>query len=262
MTKNKKIVLVTGASRGLGRKLTKILSSSDSYKVYGTARNPENLPEYCIPLKLDLADEKTIFSALDTILTNEGKIDIVINNAGIAFYGPVDSMTFDELHKLFNINLFGVFKLVQYLLPSMRNQKQGKILFVSSIRGVESHAYMGAYSATKAALEAMAFDWAVTLTKWNIQVSVVQPGPLDTRIELRAGSYFSKTTDPYAPYAVFQVKCQSADEAAKVIVEKMTHDLPFRFQTSDDAKLVVEKHLIDAEGNTWLEEQKNTLSKK
>jgi NAD(P)-dependent dehydrogenase (short-subunit alcohol dehydrogenase family) len=169
-------------------------------------------------------------------------------------------MTSAEMQELFNVNVFGVFKLMQYLLPLLRKQREGKILFVSSIRGVESHVYMGAYSASKAAIESMALDWAVTLAKWNIEVSVVQPGPLDTGIQLKAGSFFSNKDDPYAPYANFPVKCQSAEEAAKDIIEKIINGhLPFRFQTSKEAEGVVKKHLVDLSGNEWLNEQKRSI---
>jgi retinol dehydrogenase-8 len=139
----------------------------------------------------------------------------------------------------------------------MRARKEGSILFISSIRGVESCAYMGMYSASKAALEAMAFDLAVTLAKWNISVSVVQPGPLNTGIELKQGSYFEDKENPYLPYPEVSLESQSAEAAAEAILNKLSSSyLPFRFQTNELAEQTIAKHLKDPTGMQWYYEQR------
>lgn len=251
-------VLVTGASRGLGKELA-VLLAKNGYRVYAGVRKIEDSPEGTIPVLLDLTNEESLRLCVTKIIKESGKIDVLVNNAGVAYFGGVDTMTLKEVRELFEVNFFGTFFLTQLFLPYMRQKKQGKIFFISSIRGVESCAYMGMYSASKAALEAIAFDWAVTLSKWNIVVSVVQPGPLDTGIDIKHGTHFPCNENPYVPYPEYNLNFQSSTEAAKVIVEQiLKSDPPFRFQTDNSSKMIIEKHLKDYSGMDWYLEQKIT----
>lgn len=254
------VVLVTGASRGLGRAIA-ILLVKRGYRVYAGVRELKDAPDETIPVWIDLTNERSLCLCAEKIIGENGRIDILINNAAIAYFGGVDTMTIKEARDLFEVNFFGTFFLTQLFLPYMRQQRQGKIFFVSSIRGVESCAYMGMYSASKAALEAIAFDWAVTLSRWNIVVSVIQPGPLNTGIDIKHGSYFSPDENPYAPYGEFNLDLQSVEEAAKVILEKILDPSPpFRFQTDEYSKKIVDKHLRDYSGMDWFLEQKMKLN--
>lgn len=250
------VALVTGASRGLGKEIA-ILLIKYGYRVYAGVRNIDNAPNEAIPIWVDLSSEESLRQCVTTIIKENGKIDVLVNNAAIAYFGGVDTMTLNEARELFEINFFGTFLLTQLFLPYMRDQKRGKIIFVSSIRGVESCAYMGMYSASKAALEAIAFDWAVTLSKWNIAVCVVQPGPLDTKIDIKHGTHFSSNDNPYAPYGEYNLTLQCPIDAAKVIVDNILKpDPPFRFQTDDSSKKVIQKHLKDHSGMEWFLEQR------
>ncbi len=252
------VALVTGTSRGLGREIA-LLLAENGYRVYAGVRNIEEAPKGTIPVWVDLTNEESLRLCVNKIIEEEKKIDVLVNNAAIAYFGGVDTMTLKEARELFDVNFFGTFFLTQLLLPYMRQQKKGKIFFISSIRGVESCAYMGMYSASKAALEAVAFDWAVTVSKWNIVVSVVQPGPLDTGIDIKHGTHFPSNENPYAPYGEYNLPLQSPKDAAKVIVEKILEsNPPFRFQTDDSSKMVIEKHLKDHSGMNWYLEQKIT----
>lgn len=254
-----KIVLITGASKGLGKALAKELVSR-GFCVYAGVRDLSQTPDNAIGVRLDLSNEESMQACVDQIIKEKEKIDVLINNAGIAFCGAVDSMTLNEVRELFEINFFGTFRLTQLVLPHMRSKKSGNILFVSSIRGAESCAYMGMYSASKAALEAIALDWAVTLAKWNINVSVVQPGPLNTGIELRHGTYFQADGNPYFPYPPVQLDLQSVREAALAIIDQISHPMPcFRFQTNLSSTNTVAKHLKDPSGMDWIREQKAVL---
>lgn len=257
MSMKETVVLVTGASRGLGRVITNLLVAK-GYRVYAGVRNLEQAPQGTLPIWVDLTDENSLRLCVKEVIEKSGKIDILINNAAIAYFGGVDTMTIKEVKNLFEVNFFGTFFLTQLFLPYMRKKRKGKIFFISSIRAIESCAYMGMYSASKAALEAIAFDWAVTLSKWNIQVSVVQPGPLNTEIEIKHGTYFSSHENPYAPYDEFKLKFQSVEDAATVILEKIIDSSPpFRFQTDEFSKNIVDKHLKDHTGMKWYLEQKN-----
>ena len=248
--------LVTGASRGLGKEIA-LLLVKHGYRVYAGVRNVDHAPQGTLPIWVDLTNEESLTLCVNKLIEETGEINVLINNAAIAYYGGVDTMTIKEARELFEINFFGTFFLTQLFLPHMRKGKTGKIFFISSIRGTESCAYMGMYSASKAALEAIAFDWAVTLSQWNIAVSVVQPGPLNTNINIKHGSYFTSDQNPYTPYKEYQLTLQSPEDAAKVIVEKILEPLPpFKFQTNDLSKQTIKKHLKDPSGMSWYLEQR------
>jgi len=163
----KKVILVTGASRGLGKNLAQALAK-EGHIVYSGVRNIKKAPKNTIGIRLDLKCEKSLKRCVQQIIKTHHKIDMLINNAGIAYDCGVDCLKMTEIKELFEVNFFGAFRLTQLVLPYMRQKRNGRILFISSIRGIENFAYMGAYSASKAALEAIAFDWAVTLSKWSL----------------------------------------------------------------------------------------------
>jgi NAD(P)-dependent dehydrogenase (short-subunit alcohol dehydrogenase family) len=254
----KLIALVTGASRGLGREIA-ILLAKNGYRVYAGVRNTENAPKETTPIRIDLGNKDSLQLCVTNIIEKSGKIDLLVNNAAVAYFGGVDTMTLKEARDLFEVNFFGTFFLTQLCLPYMRKRKNGKIFFISSIRAVESCAYMGMYAASKAALEAIAFDWAVTLSKWNIVVSVAQPGPLGTGIDIKHGTHFPAHENPYAPYGIYNLTLQPPEDAARIIVEKILEsNPPFRFQTDDSSKIIIQKHLKDHSGMDWYLEQKIT----
>jgi NAD(P)-dependent dehydrogenase (short-subunit alcohol dehydrogenase family) len=256
---DEKIALITGASKGLGKALTEILVNQ-GYLVYVGIRDLTKVPQGAIGLKLDLTDQDSIQNCVNKIIVDKGSIDLLVNNAAIAYWGAADSMTVEEVKALFEINLFGTFRLTQLVIPYMREKNRGRIVFVSSIRGVESCAFMGMYAATKAALEAMAFDWAVTLSRWNIDVSVVQPGPLNTGIEIMHGAYFKNRENPYLPYPEISIEYQTVSEAAQAIAKHISEpNPPFRFQTSPLAQAIIAKHLKDPSGKDWLKDQKSII---
>lgn len=254
----KQTVFITGASRGLGKALAEKFIE-ENYIVFSGVRDITKAPKGSQPILLDLSKEESIDQAVKQVVKKSEKLDILIHNAGIAYVGPVDSMTLEEARSLFEVNFFGPFRLTQLLLPYMRKQRSGKILFVSSIRAVDSGAHIGLYSASKAALESIAFDWAITLSQWNISVSVVQPGPIDTGIELHRGQYF-KNEDPYPPLGNISLDLQPVDQVCEVIVEKLkANELPFKFQTSAMGTDTSSMHLTDPSGNERLKSQKKIV---
>ena len=255
----RQVVFITGASRGLGKKLAEKFVQEGSV-VYSGVRDLSKAPQGTHPVHLDLEKEGTLIQAVKTIIASQGKIDILINNAGIAYVGPVDSMTLQEAHHQFEVNFFGPFRLTQLILPHMRKQCSGKILFISSVRAVDSGAYIGLYSASKAALEAIAFDWAATLSKWNISVSIAQPGPIDTGIEFKTGQYF--TQNPYPSLGKLSLDLQPTEDVCNVIMEKLQDPRStFKFQSSDAVTAIIGQHLQDPTGKKWLQNQKDVFSK-
>lgn len=253
----KKVVLITGASRGLGNLLANHLAKH-GYQVYGGVRSTyEKKKDLFIPLILDLSNENDMSACVDTIMREEGRIDIVIHNAGLLYAGAPDTFTMEETRYLFEVNVFGPIRLTQLILPYMRIQKHGRIVFISSIRGIESHVYRGLYSSTKAAIEAIAFDWAVSLTPWDIKISLIEPGPLSTNPSVIEGSHFDQKSNPYPPIQDFKLAWQSPEEVMPIIGEILDNPTPnFRYQTNSFTQARVGSHLKDITGQTWLEEQR------
>lgn len=249
----KKIALITGASKGLGRALA--TSLSENYIVYSGVRDISKAPEKTLPIHLDLTDKETLSKAVDHIITHHKKIDLLIHNAGVCYVGPVDSMTSQETKHQFQVNFFGPLELTQLILPHMRNEKSGKILFITSIRAVDSGPYIGVYSASKAALEATALDWAVTLSPWNISVSVFQPGPTNTGIEFKQGTHFKNS--PYPQLKDFSLELQPTEDVCKAIVNQLNNPHPpFLAQSHPTTTNEAQKILKDPTGNTHFNEGK------
>ena len=132
----KKVVLISGASTGFGRYIAKLLSAND-FKVYGTSRNPKKYSDFegIELLKYDLTSFKESKKIVEKVLAFEGKIDVLINNAGSGFTGPIEEISIKDAKQLFDTNFFGHIDLIQSVLPSMRKNKNGLILNITSIAG-------------------------------------------------------------------------------------------------------------------------------
>ena len=133
---NQQVVLITGASSGIGKEAAKLLAAK-GYKVYGASRNLEKMEELnaygVITLPLDITDQQSIDTCVDTILKAEGRMDILVNNAGYGSFGPVEAVPIEEGRRQFEVNLFGLAALIQKVLPVMRKQNSGRIINVSSM---------------------------------------------------------------------------------------------------------------------------------
>ena len=154
------------------------------HTVYGAARRVEKLEELrpfgVIPLQLDITDEDSIKKAVETIITEQGRIDALVNNAGYGSYGAIEDVTLDEARNQFEVNLFGLARLTQLILPQMRAQRSGRIINVSSMGG-RLTTFMGAwYHATKYALEAFSDALRMETSDFGIQVSIIEPGGIKT----------------------------------------------------------------------------------
>lgn len=179
----KKVILLTGASSGIGYNTAESLAK-EGHVVYGAARRTarmEDLKQYGVkPMYLDVTDEESIKSAIDTIIGNEGRIDVLINNAGYGSYGAIEDVEISEAKMQFEVNLFGLARLVQLVLPHMRKQKSGRIINVSSMGG-RLTTYFGAwYHATKYALEAFSDALRMEVDDFGIDVSLIEPGGIKT----------------------------------------------------------------------------------
>ena len=192
----KKIILLTGASSGIGYQTAESLAKEGNV-VYGAARRiekMETLKQFGVkPIYLDVTDEESIKSSIDTIIGNEGRIDVLINNAGYGSFGAVEDVEINEARRQFEVNLFGLARLVQLVLPHMRKQKEGRIINVSSMGG-RLTTYFGAwYHATKYALEAFSDALRMEVADFGIDVSLIEPGGIKTEWGIIAADKLEKS---------------------------------------------------------------------
>ncbi len=178
-----KVVLITGASAGLGEAAAEHLARR-GHQVYGTSRraswpdagsatNPEHLP-------MDVTDEASVERAVSEVIEREGRLDVVVNNAGVGIAGAVEDTRPDEAQAQFDTNLFGVHRVCRAVLPTLRAQGAGLIVNISSIGGLVTIPYQGFYSASKFALEAMTDALRLELRPFGIAVCLIEPGDFRT----------------------------------------------------------------------------------
>jgi len=179
----KKVILVTGASSGIG-KASALQLINEGHTVYGAARRVEKMKDIeeagGYALKMDVLDESQVESGVKKIIDEQGRIDVLVNNAGYATYGSVEETTIDDARRQFEVNIFGLARLTQLIIPHMRAHKSGTIINMSSIGG-KIYTPMGAwYHATKHALEGWSDSLRLELASFGIHVAIVEPGIIRT----------------------------------------------------------------------------------
>lgn len=193
-------VLITGCSSGIGRCLADGLKAY-GYRVFATARKPSDVKALAAAgfdaVALDLTSPESIHRAVDSVLARSNNaLYALINNAGYGQPGAVEDLSREALRAQFEVNLFGPHELTARLLPVFRAQNGGRIIQISSLFGIICLPYRGAYNASKFALEALSDTLRLELRGSGIYVSLIEPGPIDTRF--RDGSYaaYQATIDP------------------------------------------------------------------
>lgn len=182
-----KVVFITGASSGIGKSIGEFLHSK-GYTVYGTSRNPERVTGSVFSLvALDVRDAESIRSAIAGVIAKEGRLDVLINNAGVGITGPLEEIPAEEIKNNFETNLFGPIEVMKAVLPQMRSQKSGLIINVTSIAGYMGLPYRSVYSASKGALELITEALRMEVKSFGIHITNVAPGDFATNIA--AGRY-------------------------------------------------------------------------
>ncbi len=177
-----KVVFITGASSGIGKSIGEFLHAK-GFIVYGTSRNPERITDSVFPLlALDVRNKESITQAIDIILQKSGRIDVVINNAGVGITGPIEEIPTEEIKNNFETNLFGPIEVMKAALPFMRSQKSGLIINITSIAGYMGLPYRGIYSASKGALELITEALRMEVKSFGIHITNVAPGDFTTNI--------------------------------------------------------------------------------
>ena len=183
----KRIWFITGISSGLGKALAKAVINSGDF-VIGTFRKQVQVDEFnskyqdkAEAVLLDVTDFNQMEKIIESILQRYGNIDVLVNNAGVGFIGAIEEATLEEYRSVFEANFFGVLRLTQLALPSMRKNKSGHIVQVSSHGGIKAFAGFGIYNASKFALEGFSEALAQEVADLGIKVSIIQPGPFRTQ---------------------------------------------------------------------------------
>ena len=204
-----KVVLVTGASSGIGKSIA-IFLSEKGYKVYGTSRNPKKSEKFSFEcIALDVLKVNTIKNAVDFIIKKEGKLDVLVNNAGMGITGPIEDTPTDEMRNVFNTNFFGAIDVMKAVLPQMRKQNNGTIINVTSIAGYMGLPFRGVYSATKGALEIITEATRMEVKNFGINLVNVAPGDFSTNIA--AGRYHTPVFDNSAYKQKYQINLDLMD---------------------------------------------------
>jgi NAD(P)-dependent dehydrogenase (short-subunit alcohol dehydrogenase family) len=184
-----KTVLITGTSKGIGLE-TALAFGRAGYKVFATMRNPENATAFkqqikaeTLPIsihKMDVDSDDSVKQCMETIIQENGFIDVLVNNAGIEYHGSVEEMSIDDFSAIINTNYLGVLRCTKVLLPQMRKRQNGVIINIASVAGHISNSPLGGYAASKHAIEAISEALAQEMKPFNIRVAIVEPGIINT----------------------------------------------------------------------------------
>lgn len=280
-----RVAVVTGSSSGIGLE-TSLAFARNGFHTYATMRNledgsrhimdiatKENLPLQ--PVQLDVNNDKSVKDAINRIVKEKGRIDIVINNAGYDLAGAIEEISYDDMKAQFETNFFGAVKVMKSVIPIMRNQRNGKIVNITSIGGRVAIPFHSIYHATKFALEGLSESIQYELEPFGIKIILIEPGTvrsdfwknMKTAATKPSGS--ESTTD--LPYSQMKIKIAESlkqvaenglhpSEVAKAILDATTSDNPdFRYLVGKDATMTIEirKNMSDREFGNSIKKQFN-----
>ncbi|MDO9213682.1 MAG: SDR family oxidoreductase [Methylococcales bacterium] len=235
-----KTILITGCSSGIGYDAAVALKNR-GYNVIATARKPEDAARLgkqgFTSLQLDLADSQSIQQAVTQMLElTDGRCDALFNNGAFGQAGAVEDLSRDVLRYQFETNLFGTHELTNLLLPVMRKQGHGRIIYNSSVLGLVAMRYRGAYNASKFALEGLADTLRLELYGTNIHISLIEPGPILTNFRQNSLALYKKNIDAkhsvhQAAYTAMEARLEKEGAAvmftlpAEAVTKKVIHAL-------------------------------------
>lgn len=192
------VVLIVGIRSAIGQACARALVDR-GYRVYGTSRDPATLDLDALDLRrlpMDVTDDDAVATAVQTVLEEAGRLDVVVNNAGFGFAGAVEDTSIEEAKEQFETNFFGVLRVCRAVLPAMRAQGQGLIINVSSIGGLMGLPYQGLYSASKFAVEGLTESLRMEVRPFGIDVVLLEPGDIRTDFTQNRRDVAAATTDP------------------------------------------------------------------
>jgi NAD(P)-dependent dehydrogenase (short-subunit alcohol dehydrogenase family) len=267
------VALVTGTSSGIGLS-TAIVLARGGFQVIATMRDlakAEALKqraaneEVAIAIRrLDVQDDKSVHKCVDEVMSEFGRIDVLVNNAGAGLLGSTEQTSMAALQRTMDVNFFGVWRCTQAVLPIMRAARSGRIISVSSIGGLIGQPFNDAYCAAKFALEGMMESLAPVAKRFDVHVSLIEPGPVNTEFVATVTKQSETRADveiaDYAPLLAaylsgsrqtFATLGQTGDEVATVILEAATAEWPqLRYVTSDMMRGVAARKYVDTTGDS------------
>ena len=192
---NQKIILITGSALGIGKSSAEYLIDKGHIVYGGDILVEENL--YLndiggVALEMDVTNQEHVDNAIQQIINDHGRIDVLVNNAGLGVYGAIEEVTMEDAFYQYDVNLFGVARVTKSVLPYMREQKSGTIINISSVLGETYGPLAGWYLSTKHALEGWSDALRVELKEFDIDVVIIQPGAINTNFFNVSRSYLDK----------------------------------------------------------------------
>ena len=272
-----KIAVVTGSSSGIGYE-TSLLLARNQYSTYASMRNLKKSDELLkiaskenIPLKviqLDVDDDRSVSNAIDSIVKENGRIDVLVNNAGFDLFGSLEELTIEEIKGQFETNFFGAARVTKSVIPTMRKQGSGIIINVSSIGGrIGLVPCNTMYHASKFALEGFTETLRHELTEFNIDVILIEPGVIRSNFveNIRTAKNYDSNNSPYAKTVqkVFEgfepmlANASDPKEVAQVILNAANSSSPnIRYTVGKDAESILKARaeLSDRELEKWVRE--------
>ena len=194
----RKVVLITGASSGIGYD-TALMLANRGHKVYAAARRVEKMEPLkasgVVPIRMDVTDDQSMVDGVRQVLEAEGCIDVLVNNAGYGYFGAIENVSMEEARRQVEVNVFGLARLCQLVLPSMRAQHSGRIVNLSSVAGRTVILFGGWYHVTKYSVEALSDAMRMELKPFGIDVVKIEPGAIKTDWGLIAADHLKESSE-------------------------------------------------------------------
>ena len=192
-----KVILVTGASSGIGYDAAEAFVRQ-GHRVYAAARRVERMEPLkdlgVVPLRMDVTDEASLEAGVRTVLEAEGRIDALVNNAGYGYFGAIENVPLEEARRQLEVNVFGLARLCQLVIPSMREQGSGRIVNISSVAGKTVLYFGGWYHVSKFSVEALSDALRMELKPFGIDVSMIEPGGIKTNWGIIAADHLAESS--------------------------------------------------------------------
>jgi NAD(P)-dependent dehydrogenase (short-subunit alcohol dehydrogenase family) len=261
--KAQNVALVTGSSSGIGFE-TSLMLARNGFNTYASMRNLEKSKDITqiankekLPLQvvqLDVIDHKSIREAIDKVVEENKRIDVLVNNAGYGLLGALEDLSIEEIKAQFETNFFGAIRITQQVLPVMRKQKSGTIVNISSVGGRMGIPSLSAYHSTKFALEGLSESISYELEPFGIRVVLIEPGFIRTNI-MNSSIIAKKAQNPSSPYFSLTQQLERSfksamentsessppEEVAKVVLQAVTSDSPkLRYAVGNDAASLIQ----------------------
>lgn len=196
--KNEKVILITGASSGIGFDAAQSLAQQ-GHRVFAAARRTELMEPLKTlgihVIKMDVTDEKSMEDGVETVIQDVGRIDVLINNAGYGYFGAIENVPMEEARRQLEVNVFGLARLTQLVLPYMRHQKSGRIINTSSIAGKMVFYMGGWYNITKYSVEAFSDALRMEMKPYGIDVVMIEPGAIKTDWGIIAARHLKESSE-------------------------------------------------------------------